>query len=173
MSKLRRDVNKLLSGIKDGKEKCKQQLFDLTYNHLKIVARSYVIDKNDVEDVLQLTYLKAFKYIKSVDDSKDGYNWLCKILQNEAYSFCKKNPKYYSLEDYSRCTGEFDITEWVSAKDEVYRYLKDCSELDCKLIYFKFYEDYSYSDIARIMGMKKSNVHRRVSKVLKEILRKK
>ncbi len=173
MSILRRDVNKLLIEIQNGKEDSKERLFNLTYNHLKIIARSYVHDKNDVEDVLQISYLKVFKYIESVNPNKDGYNWLCKIVQNEAYRYSKNNQTYISLDDCVKNVDTKDITDLISAKDEIYRYLEGYSELDCRLIYLKFYEDYSYSEIAEKMNMKKSNVHRRVSKVLKEILRKK
>ena len=52
------------------------------------------------------------------------------------------------------------------------RYLEGYSELDCKLIYLKFFENYSYPEIAEIPHMKKSNVHRRGSKIIKEILKK-
>ena len=97
MSTLRGEVNKLLSGIKAGKEDSKEKLFELTYNHLKIIARCYVHNKNDIEDVLQIAYLKVFRYINAIDVSKDGYNWLCKIVQNEAYRFGKNNPTYLPL----------------------------------------------------------------------------
>ena len=172
MSTLRGEVNKLLSGIKTGKEDSKEKLFELTYNHLKIIARYYVHNKNDIEDVLQMAYLKVFRYINAIDVSKDGYNWLCKIVQNEAYRFGKSNPTYLPLDDYSQRMDSINIIDYISAKDEIHRYLEGYSELDCRLIYLKFYEDYSYSEIAEKMNMKKSNVHRLVSKILKEILTK-
>ena len=172
MSTLRGEVNKLLSGIKAGKEDSKEKLFELTYNHLKIIARCYVHNKNDIEDVLQIAYLKVFRYINAIDVSKDGYNWLCKIVQNEAYRFGKNNPTYLPLDDYAETINFEDVTDWIYAKDEIYKYLAGYSELDRMLIYLKFYEDYSYSEVAEKMKMKKSNVHRRVSKILKEILAK-
>lgn len=172
MSVLRRDVNRLLMEIKTGREAAKEELFNLTYNHLKIIARNYVHDKNDVEDVLQITYLKVFRYIQSVNPDKDGYNWLCKIVQNEAYRYSQNNQTYISLDDCVKKVDTKDITDLISAKDEIYRYLEGCSELDCNLIYWKFYMDCSYSEIAEKMNMKKSNVHRRVAKALKDILRK-
>ncbi|MBE7100372.1 MAG: sigma-70 family RNA polymerase sigma factor [Clostridiales bacterium] len=172
MSTLRGEVNKLLAGIKAGKEHYKKKLFERTYNHLKIIARCYVQDKNDVEDVLQMTYLRAFKYIEALDSSKDGYNWLCKIVQNEAYTLAKKNPVHFSLDDYSQEANSQDVWNNISDKDELYRYLEGYSALDRQLLYLKFYENYSYFEIAEKMGMKKSNVHRRIAKMLKEILKK-
>ena len=173
MSTLREDVNRLLAGVKSGKEDSKEKLFELTYNHLKIIARIYVYDKNDVEDVLQIAYLKVFKHIKSFNLSKDGYNWLCKIVQNVAYTLRRKTPTCVSLDDYSQCADSRDIMDYISAKEEIYRYLENYSERDRQLIYLRFYEDYCYSEIAEKMNMKKSNVHRRISKIVKEILKNK
>lgn len=170
MSTLRTEVNRILQKIKAGNEQYKEVLFNLTYNHLKIIARMYVYNKNDVEDVLQAAYLRVFKYIKTSDFSKDGYNWLCRIVQNEAYSFNRANPSYLSLEECRGETALSDMTDLISQKDEIYRYLKKYSELDCKLIYLKIYDGYSYLEIANKMNMKKSNVHRRISKVFKEII---
>ena len=173
MSTLRMDVNKILQKIKEGKDEYKEILFNLTYNHLKVIARMYVHNKNDVEDVLQTTYLRVFKYIKAANLSKDGYNWLCRIVQNEAYKFNKANPTYVSLECCKEDSISIDIVDLISEKDEIYRYFKHYSELDRRLIYLKIYEGYSYSEIANKMRMKKSNVHRRISKIFKEIVKKK
>ena len=38
MSILKRNVNELLQKIKEGEDGFKEELFELTYNHLKIIA---------------------------------------------------------------------------------------------------------------------------------------
>lgn len=172
MSRLGREVNKILQGIKDGDEKCKKLLFDTTHNHLKIVARRYVHNQDDVEDVLQNVYLRVFNYIGSWDRSKDGYNWMCRIVQNEAYRFNEKNPAHLPLEDYAKNPVAKDIIDEISVKDELERYLSVYSELDQELVRMKYGEDYSYADIAKKLNLKKSTVHRRVSIITKEILEK-
>ena len=83
MSFLGKDINKILSRIQTGDERAKEELFEKTYSHLKAVVYRYLHDKNDVEDVLSNVYLKVFSSIKAFDTGKDGYNWLCKIVQNE------------------------------------------------------------------------------------------
>lgn len=170
MSRLGKDVNKILQGIKDGDEKCKKLLFDTTYNHLEIVARRYVHNQDDVEDVLQNVYFRVFNYIDSWDHSKDGYNWMCRIVQNEAYRLNEKNPVHLPLEDFARNPAAKDITDEISAKDELDKYLSVYSGLDQELVRMKYGEDYSYSEIAKKLNLKKSTVHRRVSIIVKEIL---
>ena len=172
MSRLGKDVNKLLQGIKDGRDEDKQLLFETTYNHLKIVARRYVHNQNDVEDVLQTVYLRVFSYIGSWNSSKDGYNWICRIVQNEAYRLNEKNPSHLPLEEYAKSPVSKDITDEISARDEIERYLSVYSELDKELVLLKYGHNYSYGEIAKQLKLKKSTVHRRVSMITKEILEK-
>ena len=64
------------------------------------------------------------------------------------------------------------MDEALAQSDEIWRWLKDYDERDRKIIYLKFWEEYSYAEIAQALGMKKSNVHKRVSKIIAEILEK-
>ena len=43
--------------------------------------------------------MKLFKNIGSFDKDKDGYNWMCKIVQNCAYDINKKMPDYENIEE--------------------------------------------------------------------------
>lgn len=171
MSVFKNDVNRILLRIQQGDERGKELLFERTYNHLKGIAYRYLRDKNDVEDTLSNAYLKAFSSIRTFDKTKDGYNWLCKIVQNEAYDFNKKGLDYLPIEEnfYAEATG---IDEALATSDELWRWLKNYGELDRRLVYLKFWEEYSYAEIANMLGMKKSNVHKRVSKIVAEILKK-
>ncbi len=172
MSVWKHEINRILLRIQQGDERSKEVLFENTYNHLKAIARRYLRDKNDVEDVLSNAYLKVFRSIHSFDKTKDGYNWLCKIVQNEAYDFNKKTLDYLPIEEEIVGVEQIDFTESLSQADEIWRWLKEYSQADQRMIYLKFWEDYSYAEIAKILGMKKSNVHKRVSKIIKEILQK-
>lgn len=172
MSFFGKDVNKLLSRIQSGDERAKEELFDKTYGHLKAVACRYLRDKNDAEDVLSNVYLKVFSSIRSFDRGKDGYNWLCKIVQNEAYDFNKKTVADLPIDDENLGAEQTALDEALAQSDEIWRWLKAYDERDRKIIYLKFWEEYSYAEIAKELGMKKSNVHKRISKILSEILEK-
>lgn len=172
MSVFRKDINGILSRIQNGDQSGKAELFEKTYNHLKAIAYRYLRDKNDVEDVLSEAYLKAFSSIHAFDKSKDGYNWLCKIVQNIAYDLNEKTLACLPLDERFVVADESDFETALSQSDEIWRWLKDCDERDKRIVYLKFWEDYSYSEIAKLMGMKRSNVHKRVSVVTSEILKK-
>ena len=172
MSILRKDVNKILIKIKKGEERSKNVLFEMTYNHLKVIAYPYVRNKADVEDVLVEAYLKIFRYISSFDPKQDGYNWMCKVVQNVARDFDKNVFEEVSLEALEPNSHTIDLEEMIATKDEIQRWLQPYSERDRKMMYLRFWENRTIEEIADVLGMKKSNVHKRISKILKEILQK-
>ena len=172
MSILRKDVNKILSKIKKGDVKFKNVLFEKTYNHLKILARRYVYNKNDVEDVASEVYLRVFEYIDSFDPHKDGYNWMCKILENCAIRWNRKYPTYEPIENHEDLAVTMDFGDLIATKAEVVCWMKAYDARDQKIIYLRFWENKTYVEIAQALGMKKSNVHKRISKIFKEIFEK-
>lgn len=172
MSILRTDVNKILIKIQNGEEESKNVLFEKTYNHLKRIAYPYVRNKADVEDVLVEAYLRMFQYVATFDPKKDGYNWMCKVVQNAARDWDKDFFQSVSLEDTQQNIQVMEIEDLIATKDEVERWLQPYSERDRKMIYLRFWENRTIEEIARLLNMKKSNVHKRISKILKEILQK-
>lgn len=169
MSKLRKRTNEILRAIKQGDASGSKELFESTYGWLYIVACKYVYDKNDVEDVLTEAYLKAFRYAHNFDESKDGYNWLCKIVENCAREINKKYVGSFPLDETLPSEDFSELDEKLAEKDELFRILKDLPKEEQRLIYLKFWKDMSYSEIAAAVGGKKSAVHKRVNKILKEI----
>ena len=169
MSLFGKKINLILRAIQNGADSKKKDLYEMTYNHLKGIAYIYAKNKNDSEDILTEAYLRIFKYIKSFDSSKDGYNWLCKIVQNTAYSFNKKynieTPLEFTENKPSNAITEADITEKSSLQSEINK----LSESDQQLLYMKFWEDRTYREIAAIIGSKKSTVHKRISFLIDEI----
>lgn len=169
MSKLRDNVNLILYELQRGDTSKQQVLFDYTYNYLKIIALKYAYDKNDYEDILIEAYVKVFRYIKTVDINMDGYNWLCKIVQNVAYDY---NKKYVSTVPFSDLSNEpilGELEDNILNKDAFLKEVYKLSVSDQRLIYLKFYRDLPYSEIAKIVNSKKSTVHKRVSIIIDKI----
>ena len=172
MSILRKDVNNILLKIKTGDKQSKNDLFEKTYNHLKIIAYPYVYNKDDIEDVLTDAYLRFFQYIDSFDPKKDGYNWMCKIVQNVARAWGKSGRQDVPLEEIADRAQLFDLEEVIATEDEVQALLKDYSLRDQQIMKLRFWGDKTIETIALTLNMGKSNVHKRISKILNEMKKK-
>ena len=91
MDKFVTKINKLISRISKGDEKALNELFALTRRLLFFMAQKYLIDKSYAEDLLCETYFKVVKYSSTFDKTKNGLNWIFKILHNEAININKKH----------------------------------------------------------------------------------
>lgn len=93
MTKYTVKINKYLSKIKKGYITLDvlRGLYDLTFNHLKIVASVYLCNKDFANDVVAETFQKISDNIDSYDEHQDGYIWLCKMTQKIANSYNSSN----------------------------------------------------------------------------------
>lgn len=165
MSMLHSQVNSILKDLQAGDNAKLDELYQVTKSYLTPVARFYAENKNDYEDILQDAYLKVFTYIHAVKLEKDGFNWLCKIVQNKAYDYAKV-PKIV----------EFDVTlffgapddDWVE-KDDLCRAIAQFPKADKELIYKRFWEGKTIRAIAVELGMPKSSAHKRLEEIKKEL----
>ena len=167
MSKFRNEINHILLCILRGDNSKKQILCEKTYNHLKAIALKYAIRKDDYEDILIEAYLRIFQYIHSVNLKKDGYNWMCKIVQNVAYDFNKST----SLSEIAYSgNDEFHFLEdELIDRNILFEEIKQLSRSDQELLYLRFWEGLSYSKIAKKVNGKKSSIHKHILKLVEKI----
>ena len=93
-------------------------------------------------------------------------------MQNVANDMNKQSNKYVFqpeiyIDDFSY-DKEVDI---MLIKDELYRHIKTLPKLDRQLIYYRFYMDMTYKDIAQKLNRTKSFVYSRIRMICEKILK--
>ncbi len=68
---------------------------DAAYN----LARWLVRNPQDAQDIVQESYLRAYKFFSGFQGG-DGRAWLLKIVRNTSYSFLEKNPPASLTEEF-------------------------------------------------------------------------
>jgi RNA polymerase sigma-70 factor (ECF subfamily) len=155
--------------MKSGNNEMLQELYQVTSNHLKVIAYQYIVNKNDWEDVLMETYMRVQKYIQTFNGEKDGYNWLCRIVENVARDMNRKSSREIPSEE-SDLTFYVDDSMLESFKDdELLRALSSRTSLEQELLYLKFYRGLTYKEIAEIVGRKVSEVKLHIKTAIGEI----
>lgn len=132
-----------------GDEEAFAYLVEHYEERLKKVAYRYVNDRADVEDVVQQTFLQAFKALHQLQELKYFWTWLYKILVRESYRILKKQERLGQLHealamqlDNKEPRIETDVTTAI-------RELKRPYQLAIMLHYFY---DFKVMEIAHIMG---------------------
>ena len=159
----------LLRQIKGGDRASFQQLHDATYNHLTVVALNYLYSADDICDVLNEAYFRVFRYIDAYDGKGDGYNWICRIVQNVAYGHNKKHDVDADINRVEAHRLFYEVDDNIIDNASLFQAIKALNGEMQELIYLKFWEDLTFAEIASRKGMKKSTAHKKTSAALKII----
>lgn len=113
------DERRLIRDIMKGNRMAMQELYNLTVRNMTAVCSRYVIDQNDVNDVLQESYLKVFSGIGAFT-SHDGGSlvaWIRRIVVNESLQLLRRKKllnQLVSLDDVEDEPEDLDVTEQVT-----------------------------------------------------------
>jgi RNA polymerase sigma-70 factor (ECF subfamily) len=159
-------------------------LMDALYNF----AFHLVYDEDDANDLVQETFLKAYRFIDSYQEGTNAKAWLFKILKNAFINDYRKKTRQPSRVDLDDVSGYHDTDEngpsgYVDLRqemfsslmgDEVTRALNELPVDFRTVILLCDIEDFSYEEIAKIIdipiGTVRSRLHR-ARNILKEKLR--
>ncbi len=157
---------------------------DALYNF----AYHLTYDEEDANDLVQETYMKAFRFIDSYDEGTNAKAWLFKILKNAFINEYRKKSKKPSKVDYEDFIGyqdndENSRVEYVDLRheifsgmigDEVTKALNSLPVDFRTVILLCDVENFSYEEIAKItdipIGTVRSRLHR-ARNMLKEKLK--
>ena len=113
------DERRLIRDIMKGNRMAMQELYNLTVRNMTAVCSRYIIDQNDVNDVLQESYLKVFSGIGAFT-SHDGGSlvaWIRRIVVNESLQLLRRKKllnQLVSLDDVEDEPEDLTVTEQVT-----------------------------------------------------------
>ena len=168
------EILKLLSDDKSfdrGFEKLVLNYQERLYWHIRRMVHFH----EDADDVIQNTFIKVFKHIKTFKGNSKLYTWLYRIASNEAISFMNKKRKKSAvpLEDEIRKLSIQLISDpWFNADKAQLLLVQAIETLPerQKLVFnLRYYDELSYEDISETLevsvGALKASFHHAMKKL--------
>ena len=155
----------LISQYKKGSESAFEELLERHKNKIYITILLIVKDQYVAEDLLQETFIKAIKTIKSGKYNEEGkfLPWISRIAHNMAIDYFRKQKRYPTvvMEDGSNVfnTLEFseDSFESLQIKNEVHARLRELiqnlPEAQREVLMMRHYMKMSFQEIAETTGV--------------------
>lgn len=155
--------------VLSAKEQLKQKEFQeeaVTHiNSLYNYALHLTMNPSDAQDLVQETYLKAYKFFDSFERGTNCKAWLFKILKNNYINKFRKNARepgkvdydlikdfYHTIKDVQRDTTETDSDFFHSLlHEEVYQALQSLPEEFREVIQLCDIEGFTYEEIANMV----------------------
>lgn len=156
-----------------------REIIERYENKLRRYLRKFIFDSDELDDVLQDVFIKAYKNLFGFDVKKKFSSWIYRIAHNEAVNHLKKNSKErISLDDveYKIIDEKMDIgisMDKTLLKEKMENYLSHIKLKYREPLILFYFEEKSYEEISEILRIPKSTVGTlimRGKKILKENL---
>jgi RNA polymerase sigma-70 factor, ECF subfamily len=158
----------------------------LVYKHqgrVFAVAGGILRNRQDVEDISQQVFVKAYFSLKKFDQRSAFSTWLYKITVNECWDLLRKKkvrPLVYESElseeqastylakDQTADPGP-DVTEQLAAREQLDQWLDCLEERDRTMLTLKEVQGFTVEEIAEIVGINSNTVKVRLFRARQRI----
>ncbi len=160
-------INHYIKQTANGNESAFDKLFVYTYENMKHIAKFYLKNKSNADDVLVELYKIILDKVNSFDSEENGYNWMYTITKNLALDDNKKNNKIEYIND-GYCEIEDNSFQPLKTLivEEIMAILNDKEK---ELLYRLFWEGYTIKEIAAINNVPISTIYTQRARVYKKM----
>lgn len=136
--------------------------FERYYRDTKDFVRAsifWMIRSHHVDDLVQETYLKAWKSFSSFENKASFKTWIYRVAMNVTYDFLKKNQSDLNVDDYQ---VEDENRVDIATEDLITKALLKLNEKQREVfvLFYKF--GYTTAEIAKLVDVKEGTVKSRL-----------
>ena len=185
------DDRELVRRAQNGEKEAFEVLVTKHHGRVFAVAGGILRNREDVEDIAQQVFLKAYFSLKRFDQRSAFSTWLYKITVNECWDLLRKKKvrplvfeselneeqahAYQSTEQSTEYAG--DVSDQLETRQQLEQWLDCLEERDRTMLVLKEVQGFTVEEIAEIMGINGNTVKVRLfrarQKIAERIRRKK
>lgn len=155
-------LNEYLRRLNGGDADALDGIYSLAGRRMFALALGILKNRADAEDAVQESFLKIARSVHTFQSGTNGNAWVMRIVRNTALDFLRRRNRraeenideFFSLSDgnYSeeKLAGALALEAAMSA----------LSTEERRVVYYRYYFDFTVREIARETGMSKSSVQR-------------
>jgi len=165
----------LIDQCRNGDEKAQFRLYELYYKAMYSVSLRIVNDEMEAEDIMQESFLKAFKKINTYRGKVSFGAWLKKIVVNSSLDYLKKRKVRFDQID-ERTLEKFDDTGELREVDVnfIKKAIRNLPDDYRTILSLYLIEGYDHDEISTILGISNSasrTQYSRAKNKLRELLK--
>lgn len=158
--------------MRDDFEKIYNEYFPKIYNYIFYRLMS----REDTEELVSEVFIKVATNLERFDSEKAQFKtWIYRIAQNTLIDFYRTRKPAASLDDENvdwepSVDFEAQLESITSPKRRaIYQALTKLKERERMIIYYRFFEEYTNREIAKLLQMNESTVGTVLNRALKKL----
>ena len=162
---MRRQINVYIVEISKGNEFALDALSRLVSARMLSIARSIVKNRFTAEEVVQDSFLRIVHSAYQFRSNTNGYAWICKITQNIAINALKRESRNQTenIDDFFHLSSDDDVAEQTTTQLLLTQAMSVLTDFEKRVIYQKYFMDFTVRDSAKSLGKSKSAVQRTIA----------
>lgn len=169
------DENRLIRRIKLGSRKDADKLVRGYYDEIFVYVFRQISDRETAMDLTQEIFISMLRTMHTFDRKKASFRtWLYRIAENKIIDFLRSRRRMPVQCDIDDVDIAEDISLWdVIENDEFYSRLKNYITMfddeNQRIFSMKFFQEYTFAQIADVMKLSESTVKSKYYRLLKKI----
>lgn len=165
----------LIARVAEGEQNALKQLYDSYSDHMNSFVRNYLADPQEAADVVHEAMLDVWRQAGRFSNRSTVKSWMFAIARNKAIDRNRKGARAIVAEVDTQIPDETPgaqaILEAFQDAERVRHCIEHLSDIQKSVIHLAFYEDFSYSEIAKIEDCPTGTVKTRIMAAKKSLLK--
>lgn len=174
-----------VEAAKNGDQFALSEIYEKSYNTIYYVVKSIIADEDATQDVVQDSFMKAFRSISKLDNPSSFLPWMKRLATNAAKDWLKKkkpilfSSMYPDDGDEDEQEPEFEDVDLTQQPEEaldaktkkqlLWEIINDLSEEQRLVVSMFYFQEMSVADIAENLGVSQGTVKSRLNYARKKI----
>lgn len=160
-------VDKMKQGEQEAFKQCYQQLSATIYTAIIKICKN----RDTANDLLQDTFVDAFKSIDTFNQTSSFIAWLKRIAFNNTFNFIKKDKRLLIISEYpdaTECSTANFAVEFEN-RNLLLHLFNHLSKIECLIMWLYIVEQYTHVEIAKLVNKTPSYSKTIVARCLKKL----
>ncbi len=168
------EERKLKNLLEDKNREAIKVFYQENYKMIFRLAYKFTNNKEDAEDILQETFVRALKNIKKlkIESSKSLKNWLLRICINISIDFLRKKKVEFFLRTKIRAQEQSNPEKKMEKrelKEKMERAISSLSPKQRVVFTLKYLDDFKIKDISEVLGTSENTIKKHLQRSVKKI----
>lgn len=175
----------IVEAAKKGDQFAISEIYEKCYNTIYYVVKSIIVDEDTTQDIVQDSFMKAFKSLSKLDASSSFVPWMKRLATNTAKDWLKKKkPILFSsmypddddsdeqepeIEDIDLTQQPEEALDAKTKKQLLWEIINDLPEEQRLVVSMFYFQEMSVADIAESLGVSQGTVKSRLNYARKKI----